>query len=115
MTDKQLAAMAAAPSAQRLPEADMPRASNAQAAPDGLFDALGAAAGRWSPSSRAGLTMRQLVVLSLVAQGQPNKRIATELGIAERTVKLHVTALLEKLCARNRTHLLVVAREQGIL
>jgi DNA-binding NarL/FixJ family response regulator len=59
--------------------------------------------------------MRQFVVLSLVAQGQPNKRIASELGIAERTVKLHVTALLEKLCARNRTHLLVVARDSGIL
>jgi DNA-binding NarL/FixJ family response regulator len=54
-------------------------------------------------------------VLTLLAQGQPNKRIASELGISERTVKLHVTALLELLQARNRTHLLVRAREQGVL
>ena len=51
----------------------------------------------------------------MVAQGHPNKRIARELGIAERTVKLHVTALLDTLQARNRTHLLVVARAQGLL
>jgi DNA-binding NarL/FixJ family response regulator len=54
-------------------------------------------------------------VLSLIAQGLPNKRIADELGIAERTVKLHITALLDSLGARNRTHLLVVARERGML
>jgi DNA-binding NarL/FixJ family response regulator len=62
-----------------------------------------------------GPTARQMEVLTLVAQGQPNKRIALELGIAERTVKLHITALLEALGARNRTHLLVRAREQGLL
>jgi DNA-binding NarL/FixJ family response regulator len=60
-------------------------------------------------------TARQMEVLALVAQGQPNKGIARELGIAERTVKLHVTALLDGLGARNRTHLLVRAREQGLL
>jgi DNA-binding NarL/FixJ family response regulator len=60
-------------------------------------------------------TARQMEVLALVAKGHPNKRIADELGIAERTVKLHITALLDLLGARNRTHLLVVAREQGLL
>lgn len=60
-------------------------------------------------------TARQREVLQLVALGHPNKRIAQELGIAERTVKLHVTALLDTLQARNRTHLLVVARAQGLL
>jgi DNA-binding NarL/FixJ family response regulator len=64
---------------------------------------------------KAGATARQLEVLTLVALGHPNKRIALELGIAERTVKLHVTALLEALGASNRTHLLVRAREQGLL
>lgn len=63
----------------------------------------------------AGPTARQMEVLQLVAQGQPNKRIAQALGIAERTVKLHITALLGALQARNRTHLLVVAREKGLL
>ena len=42
-------------------------------------------------------------MLSLVAQGHPKKRTARQLGIAERTVKLHVTALLDTLGARNRT------------
>jgi DNA-binding NarL/FixJ family response regulator len=62
-----------------------------------------------------GPTVRQMEVLSLVAQGLPNKLIASQLGIAERTVKLHVTALFETLRAQNRTHLLVVARERGLL
>jgi DNA-binding NarL/FixJ family response regulator len=60
-------------------------------------------------------TARQMEVLALVAQGQQNKRIASELGIAERTVKLHVTALLESLGARNRTQLALMARERGLL
>jgi DNA-binding NarL/FixJ family response regulator len=60
-------------------------------------------------------TARQMEVLALVAKGHPNKRIADELGIAERTVKLHITALLDVLGGRNRTHLLVVARERGLL
>lgn len=62
-----------------------------------------------------GPTARQLEVLSLVAQGQQNKQIAHALGIAERTVKLHVTALFDVVGARNRTHLLVRAREIGLL
>ena len=60
-------------------------------------------------------TLRQMEVLARVAHGQPNKRIAAALGIAERTVKLHMTALLAQMGARNRTHLLVVARERGLL
>lgn len=63
----------------------------------------------------AGPTARQLEVLALVAQGQQNKQIAHALGIAERTVKLHVTALFDVLGARNRTHLLVRARDMGLL
>lgn len=60
-------------------------------------------------------TLRQLEVLTLLARGQPNKRIAAMLGIAERTVKLHITALLAQFGARNRTQLLVVARERGMV
>ena len=63
----------------------------------------------------AGLTPRQRQVLGLVASGRQNKQIAFELGIAERTVKLHVTALLQATGARNRTHLLVRARALGLL
>jgi DNA-binding NarL/FixJ family response regulator len=60
-----------------------------------------------------GPTPRQREVLALVAVGRPNKQIAHELAIAERTVKLHVTALFALTGARNRTHLLVRARELG--
>ncbi len=66
-------------------------------------------------SAAQGPTARQLEVLMLIARGQQNKQIAHELGIAERTVKLHVTALLDALGARNRTHLLVLARESGLV
>lgn len=62
----------------------------------------------------ASLTPRQLEVLLLVAQGRQNKQIAAELAIAERTVKLHITALLDTMDARNRTHLLVQARRAGL-
>lgn len=93
----------------------------------GLLEALQAVAagGEWfQPTGRVdsgvdkstdGPTVRQMEVLGLVAQGLPNKLIASQLGIAERTVKLHVTALFETLQAQNRTHLLVVARERGLL
>ena len=72
---------------------------------------------RASAAAQAGSepTARQLEVLWLIAQGRQNKQIAHELGIAERTVKLHVTALFDALDARNRTHLLVRAREWGLV
>jgi DNA-binding NarL/FixJ family response regulator len=61
------------------------------------------------------VTPRQLEVLTLVARGRQNKNIADDLGIAERTVKLHITALLSLTGARNRTHLVARARELGLL
>ena len=67
------------------------------------------------PAAAPQPTLRQLEVLSLLARGEPNKRIAAALGIAERTVKLHISALLALLGARNRTQLLVLARDRGLL
>lgn len=61
------------------------------------------------------VTPRQMEVLGLIAKGRLNKQIADQLGIAERTVKLHITGLLQAFGARNRTHLLVKAREHGVL
>ncbi len=60
-------------------------------------------------------TLRQKEVLHLVAQGCQNKHIARQLNIAERTVKMHITALLELVGAKNRTHLLVIAGARGLL
>ncbi|MDH4447901.1 MAG: response regulator transcription factor [Acidovorax sp.] len=83
---------------------------------DVVFDGLTAVpASVTSRASPCTPTARQCEVLTLLALGHPNKRIAQELGIAERTVKLHVTALLGHLQARNRTHLLAVAHAQGLL
>jgi DNA-binding NarL/FixJ family response regulator len=51
----------------------------------------------------AQLTPQQFKVLTLVAEGRLNKQIADTLGISERTVKAHLSALFEKLEVRNRT------------
>lgn len=71
------------------------------------------APGASSASASNPPTLRQLEVLALLSQGLSNKEIAKALAIAERTVKLHVTALLERLQAANRTQLALLAREQG--
>jgi DNA-binding NarL/FixJ family response regulator len=62
-----------------------------------------------------GLTHRQLEVLQLMSQGQPNKIIARELGITEATVKLHVSAILQALCVRNRTEAVLEASRRHLL
>ena len=49
------------------------------------------------------LTGQQFRVLGLLAEGRLNKQIADTLGIQERTVKAHVSAIFEKLGVRNRT------------
>lgn len=58
----------------------------------------------------AGLTAQQHRVLALVADGRLNKQIADALGIQERTVKAHLTAIFEKLGVRNRTQAGVLLR-----
>ena len=49
------------------------------------------------------LTPQQFKVLGLLAQGRLNKQIADDLGIQERTVKAHVSAIFDRLGVRNRT------------
>jgi DNA-binding NarL/FixJ family response regulator len=57
------------------------------------------------------LTRQQLRVLEALAKGQPNKIIAHELGLAEKTVKAHVTAILQKLKVTNRTQAVLMASD----
>jgi len=61
------------------------------------------------------LTPREKEVLGLVAAGNANREIATHLGISERTVKFHVSAILSKLGASNRTQAVRIAREGGLV
>jgi len=61
------------------------------------------------------LTTRQREVLCLLAQGYRNKQIAFELGITERTVKTHVTALFQAMGAQSRTQVLIKGRQLGCL
>jgi DNA-binding NarL/FixJ family response regulator len=61
------------------------------------------------------LSSRELEVLRLIASGNPNKEIAFRLAIAEETVKSHVTNILAKLGANDRTHAVTIALRRGII
>lgn len=65
--------------------------------------------------AHASLTAREQEVLRLVAQGQANKAIAATLAISERTVKFHVSALMAKLGAGNRTEAVAIATQRRLL
>lgn len=60
------------------------------------------------------LTPRELEVLSLVAQGQNNRKIATRLTISEKTVKTHVGHILSKLHLSDRTQAAIYAHKHGL-
>jgi DNA-binding NarL/FixJ family response regulator len=61
------------------------------------------------------LTEKEIAVLRLVAEGEPNKQIAWQLGISIETVKSHLKAVFEKLQVDDRTHAVTVALRRGYL
>ena len=73
----------------------------------------GAAATPFAALSAA-LTPRQLDIWRAAARGLPNKLIARELGIAEATVKTHLTAVYGVLGVRNRTEAAILASREGL-
>jgi NarL family two-component system response regulator LiaR len=69
--------------------------------------------GHWSSTSVTGLSPREQEVLDAVLQNLSNKEIANKLNISERTVKFHVSHLLEKFCVRRRADLIMLWYQRG--
>ncbi len=61
------------------------------------------------------LSVREIEILQVLAQGRTNKEIADYLHLAEGTVKNYVTSILQKIGARDRTQAALRAKELGIL
>jgi DNA-binding NarL/FixJ family response regulator len=61
------------------------------------------------------LTPRETEVLVCVTRGLSNREIANELNIAEKTVRIHVSAVLEKMGARDRTQATIYALQRGLV
>jgi two-component system nitrate/nitrite response regulator NarL len=61
------------------------------------------------------LTDRQVAVLRSVSEGRSNKTIAFELGLSEKTVKSHITAIFKILNVINRTQAAAAGRENGLI
>jgi DNA-binding NarL/FixJ family response regulator len=61
------------------------------------------------------LSPREIDVLRLIAAGNANKQIADQLSIGEATVKGHVTNILSKLAANDRTHAVTIGLKRGII
>ncbi|HET6554414.1 MAG TPA: response regulator transcription factor [Dyella sp.] len=100
----------------------VPKSASAETLADAVREVL--AGGQWFPAQKAArsvedaalatrlasLTPQQLRVLLLVAEGLLNKQIADQLGLAENTVRIHVTAVLHKLECRSRTQAAVMLK-----
>ena len=71
--------------------------------------------GVMAPERPAGLSERETDVLRLLARGSANKQIARDLGIAEKTVKTHVSSILGKLGVQSRTQAALYAGRVGLV
>ena len=63
---------------------------------------------------KLGLTARELEVVRLIAQGYSNTEIATGLIVSEATIKTHINHIFSKLGARDRSQVIVKARQLGL-
>ncbi|MFQ5987785.1 MAG: response regulator [Dehalococcoidia bacterium] len=61
------------------------------------------------------LSRRETEILEYIARGNSNKEIAYSLGICNQTVKNHVTSIMRKLAANDRTHAVVLALRLGMI
>lgn len=67
-----------------------------------------------SPEMRENLTPKEVIVLQLIAHGHSNRDIAQDQGVAEATVKTHVSRLLGKLGLESRTQAALYALRHGL-
>lgn len=74
-----------------------------------LFELTGGKTGA-APSPLEGLTERERQILERVAAGDSNKEIGAQLHVSEKTVKHHMTNILQKLQVRNRVEAALMAR-----
>jgi DNA-binding NarL/FixJ family response regulator len=82
-----------------------------------LFDNAANAAQRGSSRSvppEAGLTRREMDILSYLAQGNSNREISKALFLSEKTVKAHLAAIFRKLGVTNRTKAAMAALAMGL-
>jgi DNA-binding NarL/FixJ family response regulator len=70
--------------------------------------------GSRGPGPGHGLTDREREVLRLVTRGLPNKLIARELGISEKTVKAHLTTVFQRIGVTDRVQAAMWARDHGV-
>jgi DNA-binding NarL/FixJ family response regulator len=61
------------------------------------------------------LTPREHEVLTCITRGQSNRDIAEQLGIAEKTVRIHVSSVLDKMGVRDRTQAAICAIQRGLV
>ncbi|MEV7245889.1 response regulator [Streptomyces sp. NPDC003236] len=80
-----------------------------------LADRFGQRRAAGTPLTGAGLTEREAEVLRLMARGLSNAEIAARLVVGAETVKSHVSAVLAKLGARDRTQAVIAAYESGFV
>src|SRR5262245_56923921 len=83
-----------------------------------LNDIADAGSHRLGQPGRGGgsaLTDRQIDVLKRLSDGQPNKIIAHELELSEKTVKAHITAIFKALNVVNRTQAAPVGKQRGLI
>jgi len=83
--------------------------------PPEVLAALLAHSNRQERAEREGLSQREQEVLRLLVTGAANKEIAMQLNITERTVKAHVTGILNKLGVNSRTEAAAVAIRTGLV
>jgi DNA-binding NarL/FixJ family response regulator len=92
---------------------DIPSALR-QAYDETVYHAIGGGEAREDPLRSAGLTDREITILSALARGLSNKAISRELWVAEPTVKFHLRNLYRKLGVANRVAAAGYAHHHGL-